>query len=81
VEMSNRNTAKALAAVIGGGALVAMGILATDVGEAPVKAPAAAMGPMTAGATMTYAEPVPAVPGTPLATSKAVPPVKAQAYK
>ncbi|MCV7225973.1 hypothetical protein [Mycolicibacterium komossense] len=68
---------KLLAAVIGGGALVAMGLFTAIVDDAPVStAPSSVAGQMTEGVTVTET-----TPATTLAIAKAVPAVKATAYK
>jgi hypothetical protein len=76
VEISNRNIAKVLAGVIGGGALVTMGVLTAAAGSAPAGSPSTVAGPMTVGVTSTVT-----TPEATLATSVAVPPVKATAFK
>lgn len=81
MEICIRNVAKVLAGVIGGGALVAMGVLATNVGETPAAVPPSAMGPMTGAVTVTEVPPVPTTDTSVLATPKAKPAVKASAYK
>jgi hypothetical protein len=82
VESSNRTVARVLAGVIGGGALVTMGLLATAAGGGtPAAVLPCAMGPMTGGVTVTAVTPVPTLPPSVLATQKAVPVVKASAYK
>lgn len=79
---SKRNGTKLLAASIGGGALVAMGIFTAVVGGAPTSdGPASVAGPMTGGETVTEEAPATSTPVFALATAKAVPAVKAQAYK
>jgi hypothetical protein len=82
VESFNRNVARVLAGVVGGGALVTMGVLATATGgQAPTAVPPSAMGPMTGAVTVTEVAPVPTAATSALAISKAVPAVKASAYK
>jgi hypothetical protein len=79
--VKNRQTAKLLAAAVGGGALVVMGAVTALAGTQPAGAPAvSAAGPMTVGVTVTEAIPAVDAPATSLLTPKAVPAVKAKAY-
>ncbi|MET0702878.1 MAG: hypothetical protein ABWY93_24775 [Mycobacterium sp.] len=79
--MKNRQSAKLLAAAVGGGALVVMGAVTALAGNQSVGGPAVtAAGPMTVGVTVTEAMPAVDAPATTLLTPKAVPAVKAKAY-
>ncbi len=79
---SKRNGTKLLAAAMGGSALVAMGVFTAVVGGTPASdGPSSIAGPMTVGATVTEGVETTTAPVFVLATEKAVPPVKAQAYK
>lgn len=71
----NRNSRIAtLAAILGGSAVVAMGIIAATIGAGPGNSPTVASGPMTVGETTTVT-----YTGT-IAPVVAVPPVKAKPY-
>ncbi len=71
-----------IAAAIGGGALVSMGVFAAVLVGAPASdAPLSAMGPMTAGEPVTEVAATTSTPPATLPTEKAVPAVKAKAYQ
>lgn len=76
-----RRTTKLLAAVIGGGSLVTMGILTAMVGSQPAAGTSIVSGPMTRGVTVTEVAATTTLPGSVLPTAKAAPEVKAKAYK
>ncbi|CAN5509543.1 hypothetical protein BH09ACT8_BH09ACT8_16880 [soil metagenome] len=80
---SSANGTKVIAAAIGGGALVAMGVFTAMVGGPPTSddGPLSAMGPMTQGATVTEVAATTSTPPATLPTEKALPAVKAKAYK
>jgi hypothetical protein len=79
--MKSRQSAKLLAATVGGGALVVMGAVTMMAGGQPAGSSAVtAAGPMTVGVTVTEAPPAVAAPLTTLATPMAKPAVKAKAY-
>jgi hypothetical protein len=79
--VKNRQSAKLLAAAVGGGALVVMGAFTALAGDHSAGAgPISTAGPMTIGVTVTEAPPAVDAPETTLATEKAVPAVKAKAY-
>ena len=73
---------KMIAAAVGGGALVAMGVFTAVVGGGPTSdGPSSAMGPMTGGATVTEVAATTSTPPASLPIEKAVPSVKAKAYQ
>ena len=80
---SNSSATKMIAAAIGGGALIAMGVFTAVVGGGPTSdgPPVASMGPMSAGETVTQAALTTSTPPAVLPTEKAVPAVKAKAYQ
>ncbi|CAN5869680.1 hypothetical protein BH09ACT7_BH09ACT7_36730 [soil metagenome] len=79
--MRNRRSAKLLAAIAGGGALIVMGAFtALAGGQSAVSPVTTAAGPMTLGATVTETPVGVEAPATTLATPVAKPAVKAKAY-
>lgn len=73
---------KMIAAAVGGGAVVAMGVFTAMVGGGPTSdGPSSAAGPMTMGATVTEVAATTSTPPASLPTEKAVPAVKAKAYQ
>jgi hypothetical protein len=79
--VKTQHSAKLLAAAVGGGALVAMGVFTAVIGDQPAGGPdITSAGPMTVGVTVTETVPAVDAPATTLLTPKAVPAVKAKAY-
>jgi hypothetical protein len=78
--MKHRQSAKLLAATIGGGAFVVMGAITAMVGDTPASNTTIVSGPMTQGATVTEVAATTTLPGSVLPTPKAKPAVKATAY-
>jgi hypothetical protein len=83
VTRSKNSGAKMIAAAVGGGALVAMGVFTAVMDGGPTSdgPPVASMGPMSAGETVTQAALTTSTPPAALPTAKAVPSVKAKAYQ
>ena len=75
MDSSKRNTAKMLAAVVGGGAMVAMGALTMSMHQQPTSAQNVAVGKLTMAATTTAS----GKDDTVEATSMAVPTIKGPA--
>jgi hypothetical protein len=73
--------ARLLAATVGSCGLVAMGVLTAVVGDPPTTGRSVAAGPMTRGETVTEVAATTTLPPSVLPTEKAVPAVKAKAYK